>query len=84
MTLQGREEVTAVSTTSRTERTRRGNVGVGSSERALRRHVRGVRCSSFGRFRSCFVGRPEPGRTVTNFHIRRDRVTRVTLGIIID
>lgn len=82
--LQGREEVTSVTTTSRSERTRRGNVGVGSSERAVRRHVRGVRCRTVLNFRSCVVGRETAGRTVTVFRIRRGRVARVTLGIVID
>lgn len=81
--LQGEQQVTWVSTTSRWERTRRG-VRVGSHERSVRRNVRGVRCSSFGRFRSCVVGRELPGRTVTVFNIRRERVTRISLGIVID
>ena len=81
---QGEDEVTRVSTTSRSERTRRGNVGVGSSERSVRRHVRGVRCRTILRYRSCVVGRETAGRTVTVFEIRRGRVSRVTLGIVID
>jgi hypothetical protein len=81
--LQGEEEVTFVSTSSRSQRTSRG-VRVGSHERSVRRNVRGVRCSTFMRFRNCVVGREEPGRTVTNFFIRRERVARITLGIIID
>ncbi|MEX2193877.1 MAG: hypothetical protein WD844_01205 [Thermoleophilaceae bacterium] len=81
--LQGEEQVTFVTTSSRRERTRRG-IRVGSHERSLRRNVRGVRCSSFMRFRNCAVGREEPGRTVTSFVIRRDRVARISLGIVID
>lgn len=81
--LQGRTEVTSVTTTSRRQRTSR-NVGVGSSERTVRRRVRGVRCRTFLRFRDCVVGRELPGRTVTSFSIRRGKVVRVTLGIVID
>lgn len=81
--LQGEEEVTRVSTTSRSERTSR-RVGVGSSERSVKRNVRRVRCRTFFRFRSCVVGREAAGRTVTVFDIRRGRVSRVTLGIVID
>lgn len=81
--LQGTEEVTMVTTASRSERTSRG-IRVGSSERSLRRHVRGVRCRTYFRLRNCVVGRELPGRTVTNFHMSRGRVARVTLGIVID
>ena len=81
--LQGEQEVTFVSTSSRSQRTSRG-VRVGSSERSLRRNVRGVRCRTFARLRNCVVGREEPGRVVTNFHMSRGRVARVTLGIVID
>lgn len=81
--LQGEEQVTSISTTSRSERTSH-RVGVGSTERNVRRNVRGARCQTVRPFRYCVVGRELPGRTVTVFDIRRGRVSRVTLGIIID
>jgi hypothetical protein len=81
---QGNRGVTAVSTTGRDERTARG-AGVGSSEGFVRRKVGRVRCESFpGGIRSCHVGSFSPGRRVTDFRIRRGRVTRVVVGYVID
>ena len=81
---QGRTAVSAIDTTRRLERTRRG-VGVGSPERDVRRLVEGVRCrTEAGRFRHCFVGAFLPGRRVTDFVIRRGRVVRVTVGFVLD
>ncbi len=66
-----------------------GRVGVGSSERTVRRGVPGVRCQTFRLpgpdSRSCFVGRFSAGRTVTDFHLdSRRRVARIVLGVVID
>lgn len=81
---QGNRGVTAISTTGRGERTSDG-VGVGSHERSVKRHVGRVRCESFdGGIRSCHVGAFSAGRRVTDFRIRRSRVTRVTIGYVID
>jgi hypothetical protein len=80
---QGGRRVTSVSTTGLGDRTDRG-VGVGSTERAVRRRVPGVRCENFASVRSCHTGVFEAGRRITDFLIRRDRVTRVTVGIVID
>lgn len=80
---QGEERVTSVTTTGRRERTSRG-VGVGSSERAVRRLVRGARCRTEYGLRSCTVGRLLPGRRVTSFSIVRGRVSRVDVGFVID
>jgi hypothetical protein len=81
---QGNRGATAVTTTGRTERTARG-AGVGSSEGFVKRKVGRVRCETFpGGFRSCHVGRFSAGRRVTDFSIRRGRVTRVTIGVVID
>ena len=63
--------------------TERG-VGVGSSERAVRAKVGHVRCETIFRFRSCHVGGFTPGRRVTDFLIEAGRVTRVSIGIVID
>jgi hypothetical protein len=74
-----------VSTTSRNERTSTG-ARVGSTERGLRKAVKGLRCATeFGR-RSCILGRQEAGRTVTTFWISRKskRVQEVTLRTVID
>jgi len=77
------QEVTSVSTTGRGDRTARG-VGVGSSEATVARLVRGVTCESPGGVRSCHTGRFEPGQRVTDFTIRNSRVSRITIGIVID
>ena len=80
---QGRRRVTAVSTTGRGDRTRR-NVGVGSSEQAVRNRVGGVRCETIAGTRSCHTNEFEAGRRVTDFVIRNGRVTRVTVAFVID
>ncbi len=80
---QGRREVSTVSTTGRGDRTARG-VGVGSTERAVRRRVRGVRCETFGGTRSCHTGRFTAGEIITDFLLRRGKVVRVTVGRVID
>ncbi|WP_205696513.1 beta-propeller domain-containing protein [Conexibacter sp. SYSU D00693] len=76
--------VTLVTTTSRLDRTS-GDVGVGSTERAVRRTLR-VRCATeFGR-RSCIRGRLEAGKVITEFRIGRKsgRVQSVTVARVID
>lgn len=80
---QGDDRVTSVDTTGRRERTSRG-VGVGSSERYVRRRVRGARCRTQYGSRFCRVGRLLPRRRVTSFLIERNRVTRVGIGFVID
>ena len=80
---QGGRRVTSVTTTGLGDRTARG-VGVRSSERAVRRRVRGVRCETFGGVRSCHTGAFDAGTTITDFMLRRGRVVRVTVGIVID
>lgn len=77
--------VFAVTTTSKKQRTSR-DVGVGTSEKVLRQRVKGVRCETFSGFRTCSVGRFEPGRTVTTFRIGRTskRVASIQLGRVID
>jgi hypothetical protein len=72
-----------VTTTDRRQKTRTG-VGVGSSERAVRRGVAHVRCTGPRTLRSCTVGRLLAGRRVTSFVLTKDRVRRVTLGFVID
>lgn len=75
---------TFITTTSPAERTSSG-VGVGSSERALRRNVR-VRCeTAFGR-RRCTRGQLLPGRRITDFAIgpQSGRVRSVSVGFVID
>ena len=80
---QGDEDVTAVFTIGRGDRTTKG-IGVGSSERALRQSHRNLRCESFEGFRSCRTKEGRPGQRLTDFEIRKGRVVRVTVGIVID
>ena len=80
---QGRRNVTAVFTTGRGDRTARG-VGVGSSEAAVRRKVRGVRCETTFGTRSCHTGRFTVGEVITDFLIRNGKVTRVSIGRVFD
>ena len=80
---QGGDRVSSVATTGRGDRTT-GGVGVGSTERSVDARVRGVKCETIGGTRSCHTGEFTPGRRITDFFIRRGRVTRVTVGIVID
>lgn len=80
---QGRASVSSVSTNGRGDRTARG-VGVGSRESTVRRRVRGVKCETVAGIRSCHSHEFRVGQVVTDFLIRRGRVTRVTVGRVID
>jgi hypothetical protein len=59
-------------------------VGVGSSERRLRRRLKGERCQTVSGYRSCSIGAFEPGRVVTDFRIRRRHVVSVVVGRVVD
>jgi hypothetical protein len=83
VTFQSGARVTSLRTTSLRERTARG-VGPGSTEAQVRARVAGVRCRSEFGFRHCFLGRFLPGRVVTDFHIRRGRVSIVVIGYVLD
>ena len=84
VTLFEQSGVVNITTTSKRE-TYRGT-GVGSTERALRRAVRGERCDTAYGHRTCHVGRIEPGRKVTTWYISRKtgKVRRISLGRVID
>ena len=74
---------TSVTTTSRLEQTARG-VGVGSTIGRVSRRVAGVRCVREFGYRHCYVGDWAPGKVVTDFAIKNGRVSRVTVGYVID
>ncbi len=80
---QGNMRVTSVSTTGLGDRTARG-IGVGSAEAVVKQRVAGVHCSTEAGFRHCQVGSSTAGHRVTDFTIRAGRVTRVTVGFVID
>jgi hypothetical protein len=81
---QGATRVSSVDTSGLGDRTRRG-VGVGSTERAVRRKVPGVTCETIAGFRSCHTGDFMPGQRITDFQLDANkRVKRITVGIVID
>jgi hypothetical protein len=83
VTFQGNRDVTSVVTTSSRERTN-GGTGVGSTERQVRLSLLHVHCRTDSGRRHCFIGRFLPGKRVTDFTIRRGRVTSVMVGIVLD
>lgn len=83
ISFQGATRVTGLRTRSRLERTGRG-IGVGSTEADVKAKVAGVRCRTESGLRHCFLGRFLPGRVITDFHIRRDRVSSVVIGFVLD
>jgi hypothetical protein len=84
ITFQGNTSVTAVAITGRTDRAPNG-VGVGSTERQVKKGIRGVKCQTRAAVRDCHIGAFRPGRRVTDFILGpTGRVTRVTIGFVID
>jgi hypothetical protein len=83
VTFQGDRTVTALVTRSPRERTASG-VGVGSTEAQLKSRLPAARCRTESGFRHCSLGAFLPGRTVTDFVVKSGRVTRVTVGIVLD
>ena len=83
VTFFGGFRATSVATRSAAQRTA-GGVGVGSTEARVAAAVPGVRCVTDSGHRHCYVGVWQPGRKVTDFTIRKGRVTRVTVGFVID
>ena len=80
---QGNDEVTAINTTGLGDRTAKG-VGVGSTEKAVKSRVPGVKCETFDTVRSCHTGTGNPGERITDFFLKNGKVVRVTVGIVID
>jgi hypothetical protein len=83
VSFQAGSRVTGLRTRSRLEHTARG-IGVGSTEAQVRAKVTSVRCRTESGLRHCFLGRFLPGRVVTDFHIRRGRVSSVVVGFVLD
>jgi hypothetical protein len=83
VTFQGNRTVTAILTTRTTERTAAG-VGVGSTEGQVQAKVAGLRCRTESGFRHCSLGQFLPGKRVTDFRIKRGRVTSVQVAFVLD
>ena len=83
VTFQGNRTVSSVVTTSRREQTTTG-VGVGSTETDVKTSLLHVHCRTDAGRRHCFVGQLRPGKRVTDFTLRRGRVTSVTVGLVLD
>ena len=83
VTYQGRNNVTAVETTGKGDRTTSG-IGVGSSESDVTAKVKGVKCEGVGSTRSCHTGNFVAGQKITDFRIVNGNVASVTVGIVVD
>ena len=80
---QGNAKVTSVWTQSPAEKTARG-AGVGSTEARVKAAVPAAVCKTQFGSRDCVVGKLVAGHRVTDFAISRGRVTRVTVGYVLD
>jgi hypothetical protein len=81
---QGDDDVTSVFTLGRGDRTSKG-IGIGNTEKALRQKHPSLRCETFpGNYRSCHTGGFTAGERVTDFEIKKGKITRVFVGIVID
>jgi hypothetical protein len=83
VTFFGGRNVTQVATLSPRERTAAG-VGVGSTRAAVVANVAGARCLRELGYDHCYVGTWKPGRVVTDFALEGGRVTRISIGYVID
>ena len=75
--------VTQLDTLSTRERTTTG-VGVGSTRAEVAARVAGVRCLEEFGYNHCYVGTWKPGRVITDFAIKNGRVSRISIGYVID
>lgn len=80
---QGGLRVSALRTTSRSERTAAG-IGVGSTVAAVKAKVPKVKCAKEFGFRHCYVGAFKPGRVITDFLVKNGRVWQVVIGRVLD
>jgi hypothetical protein len=80
---QGGKKVSSVSTTGLGDRTTKG-VGVGSTEATAKKLHPKLKCETLGGVRSCHTGTFAAGTRVTDFQLSKGRVTRVTVGVVID
>lgn len=83
VTFFGGRQVTQMETRSPEERTA-GGIGVGSTRAQVKAHVPAVRCLKEFGYDHCYVGTWKPGRVITDFALAAGKVTRVTIGYVID
>jgi hypothetical protein len=79
VSFQGLGSATNIASTRRSERLANG-IGIGSTKAAVKKHVRGVSCSTL----LCHVGRYRPGKRVTTFRLKKNRVVEIDVGFVID
>src|SRR6201991_3573539 len=79
---QGKTKVTSVVMTGQGDKTPTG-VGVGSTQ-AQADAVPGVKCETIAGSTSCHTGTCTAGKRITDFIISGGKVTRVTVGIVVD
>jgi hypothetical protein len=82
VSFQGNAKVTSVSEKGKGDRTASG-VGVGSKEAAVKK-LKGIKCETFDGSRECHTNSFVAGKRVTDFFIRRGKVTRVDIGFVLD
>ena len=82
-TQQEDDAVLAITATGPDARTARG-IGVGSTRQEVLNGVDGVTCDPLSGGEICRAGSGLPGDIVTDFFVTGDRVTRVTVGRVID
>jgi hypothetical protein len=80
---QGQREATSIYTSRRTERTPSG-IGVGSTRKQLKARIRGVHCRHALEANLCWVGALRPGRRVSTFYFKGNRIWQVAVGIVAD
>jgi hypothetical protein len=80
---QGNRGATLVETTGLGDRTRKG-VGVGSTEQAVKDGVANITCQTTAGTRICQNKEGLAGQRLTSFFIAGGKVTRVSIGIVID
>ncbi|MGZ4360215.1 MAG: hypothetical protein ACXVZW_10595, partial [Gaiellaceae bacterium] len=76
-------KVTALNTTSPSERTASG-IGVGSTVAQVKATLHGVKCKKEFGVDHCWLGSYEPGTAVTDLRLKNGRVTMVTVAYVID
>lgn len=79
VSFQSGNKVTALETRSPKEQTA-GGARVGLTKAQLRTRLPAVKCETG----HCFLGAFLPGKRVTDFTLRNGRVTRVTVGYVLD